>query len=140
MHVSLALVIGVLIAVGVILVYVAVYGISFLGLGVSDEIVLAIAFFIVAAIIIMIFATGFKAQFKSVKTGKEALIDSIGIAVTDINPKGEIRVMSEFWQAVAQDSPIMAGQNVKVIGNRLPDSLMTQISAFRIDICDCSTS
>ena len=64
----------------------------------------------------MIFATGFKAQFKSVKTGKEALIDSIGIAVTDINPKGEIRVMSEFWQAVAQDSPIMAGQKVKVIG------------------------
>lgn len=115
MHVSLALVIGVLIAVGVFLVYVAVYGISLIGFGAFDEVVLAVAFFIVAAIIILIFATGFKAQFKSAKTGKEALIGSKGIAITDINPRGEIRVMSEFWQAIAQDPPIVAGQEVLVV-------------------------
>ena len=115
MHVSLALVIGLLVAVGVFLVYVAIVGVSFIGLSASDEAALAATLFAVAAIIILIFAAGFKSQFQRVKTGKEALIGAIGVATTNLNPKGEIRVFSEIWGATAKDAPITAGQTVQVI-------------------------
>jgi membrane-bound serine protease (ClpP class) len=116
MHASLVFIIGVLVAIGAVLVYVAVYGITFIGLASGDEEALAATLFIVAAIIILIFAAGFKAQFRRVKTGKEALIGARGVATTDLKPKGEVRVMSEFWEATAKDTPITAGQEVEVIG------------------------
>jgi membrane-bound ClpP family serine protease len=115
MHVSLALVIGLLVAVGAFLLYVAVVGISFIGLGATGEAALAATFFAVATIIILIFAAGFKSQFQRVKTGKEALIGATGVATTNLNPKGEVRVMSEFWGATAKDAPISAGQKVEVV-------------------------
>ena len=59
---------------------------------------------------------GVKAQFKGVKTGKEALIGSRGIATTDIKPKGIVRVMGEFWEATAKDTAISSGQAVEVVG------------------------
>ena len=116
MHVSLGLLIGVLIAVGAFLVYVAVVGISFIGLAATDEAALAATLFAVAAIIMVIFAEGFRAQFKRVKTGREALVGATGTATTDLNPRGEVRVMSEFWEAIAKDANIAAGQTVEVIG------------------------
>ncbi len=116
MHVSLALVVGVLVTVGAFLVYVAVYGITFIGLAVLDEVALAATLFAVAAIIVLIFAAGFKAQFRRVKTGKEALIGARGTATTDLKPRGEVRVMSEFWEATAKDAAIAAGQTVEVVG------------------------
>jgi|GEM_PF-1882587 len=115
MHVSLALVIGLLVAVGAFLVYVAIVGVSFIGLSASDEAALASTLFAGAAIMILIFAAGFKSQFRRVKTGKEALIGAIGVATTNLNPKGEIRVFSEIWGATAKDAPITLGQTVQVI-------------------------
>ena len=115
MHVSLGFLIGVLIAVGAFLVYVAVVGISFIGLAAADEAVLAVTLFVVAAILVLIFAQGFRAQFRHVKTGREALIGAVGIATSDLNPKGEVRVMSEFWEATANKN-IAAGQIIKVVG------------------------
>lgn len=117
MHPALAIAIAVLIAVAAFLVYVAVVGISFLGLGEAGEAALALTFFVVAAIIILIFAAGFKAQFTRVRTGKEALVGATGFVTRDLNPKGEIRVMSEFWEARTEDgaAAIAAGQEVKVL-------------------------
>jgi membrane-bound serine protease (ClpP class) len=115
MHVSLGFLIGVLIAVGAFLVYVAVVGISFIGLAAADEAVLAVTLFVVAAILVLIFAQGFRAQFRHVKTGREALIGAVGIATSDLNPKGEVRVMSGFWEATANKN-IAAGQIIKVVG------------------------
>ncbi len=63
----------------------------------------------------MIFYAGVKAQFRRVKTGKEALIGARGIATSDLNPKGEVRVMGEFWEATAKDATIPAGQAVEVV-------------------------
>ncbi len=115
MHVSLGLLVGVLVAVGAFLVVLAVYGVSFMGLGASDDVALAATLFVVAAVIILIFAAGFKAQFKRVKTGKEALIGARGVATSDLNPKGEVRVMGEFWEATAKDGAIAAGEAVEVV-------------------------
>ena len=60
--------------------------------------------------------SGVKAQFRRVKTGKEALIGARGIATSDLKPKGEVRVMGEFWEATAKDTTIAAGQAVEVVG------------------------
>jgi membrane-bound serine protease (ClpP class) len=57
-----------------------------------------------------------KARLSKVKTGKEALIGARGVAVSDLKPKGEIRVVGEFWQAKAEDEEITKGEEVKVTG------------------------
>jgi membrane-bound serine protease (ClpP class) len=116
MHASLAFIIGVLVAIGAVLIYVAVYGITFIGLASGDEEALAATLFIIALIMALILYAGVKAQFRRVKTGKEALIGARGVATTDLKPKGEVRVMSEFWEATAKDATIDAGQEVEVVG------------------------
>ena len=115
MHVSLTLVIGVLVAVGAFLVYLAIAGASLVGLNAADEAALAATLFAVAAIIIVIFAAGFKAQFSHVRTGQEALIGAHGTATTALEPKGTVRVLSEFWEAKTKDQPIPAGAEVEVL-------------------------
>ena len=74
MHASLGFIIGVLVAVGVFLLFVAVSGITFYGIAVPIEGSLAATLFVVAVILALIFYAGVKAQFRRVKTGKEALI------------------------------------------------------------------
>ena len=115
MHVSLAVVVGVLVVAGAFLIYLAIAGATFVGLSATDEAALAVTLFAVAAIIIVIFAKGFKAQFKRVQTGEEALIGARGTAKTALNPKGTVRVMSEYWEAKAETSEIAAGTEVEVV-------------------------
>ena len=57
-----------------------------------------------------------QAKLSKIKTGKEALIGSVGVAVTDLKPKGEIRVLGEFWQATAKETEIKTGEKVEVVG------------------------
>jgi membrane-bound serine protease (ClpP class) len=115
MHVSLALIIGVLVAVGAFLLFAAVSGITIYGASLFLEGSFAVTLFVVALIIALIFYAAFKAQFRRVKTGKEALIGAKGIATSDLNPKGEVRVMGEFWEATVKDTTISAGQTVEVV-------------------------
>ena len=115
MNAALAFIIGILVAIGVFLLFVAVLGIAFYGVGIMAEGSTCRHFLVVALILGLIFYAGVKAQFRRVKTGKEALIGARGIATTDLNPKGEIRVMGEFWEATAKDATIAAGQTVEVV-------------------------
>ena len=51
-----------------------------------------------------------------VKVAEERLEGSVGVAVTDVGPKGGVvRVGGQLWSAVS-DSPIPAGARVKVLG------------------------
>jgi membrane-bound serine protease (ClpP class) len=115
MNAVLAFIIGILVTIAVLLLVAAFSGITFYGVSVPLEVSLAVTLFIVAVIIGLIFYAGIMAQFRRVKTGKEALIGARGIATTDLNPKGEIRVMGEFWEATAKDGTIAAGQAVEVV-------------------------
>jgi len=56
-----------------------------------------------------------KAQLAKVKTGTEALIGATGVAVTDLKPKGEIRINGEFWEAISKTTSITSGQTVEVV-------------------------
>jgi membrane-bound ClpP family serine protease len=116
MHAWLAFLAGVLVVIGAWLIYLATMGIEFYGLTQQMEAVLAITFLVIALIFVWLFYAGLKVQHKKVKTGKEALIGAKGIATTDLKPKGEVRVMGEFWQATAKDNEIANGQAVEVVG------------------------
>ena len=47
-------------------------------------------------------------------TGVEGMIGSIGIAKTDLNPRGQITVQGEIWEAVSQ-TPIRQGEAAEVM-------------------------
>ena len=87
MHAGLAFVIGILVTIAAFLFFAAISGTQFYGLAVSVELTLGITLIIVAFIVAVIFYVGVKAQFRRVKTGKEALIGAKGIATTDLKPK-----------------------------------------------------
>ena len=47
-------------------------------------------------------------------TGAEAMIGTIGIAKTDLNPRGQITVQGEIWNAISQ-RPIRQGETAEVV-------------------------
>jgi membrane-bound serine protease (ClpP class) len=47
-------------------------------------------------------------------TGPEAMIGKIGITITDLKPKGEVRVVGEIWSAESLIGDIMKGEQVRV--------------------------
>ncbi len=116
MHAGIAFVIGILVTIAGFLLFAAISGTTYYGIAIQIEWTLAILLVIIAVILGWIFYTGVKAQFNRVKTGKEALIGAKGIAATDLKPKGEVRVLGEFWEATAKDATIVTGQTVEVIG------------------------
>ncbi len=116
MHAGLAFVVGILVTLAAFLFFAAITGTTYYGLAISVELTLGITLIIVALIVAVIFYVGVKAQFIRVKTGKEALIGATGTATTDLKPKGEVRVMGEFWEATAKETTIAEGQAIEVVG------------------------
>jgi membrane-bound serine protease (ClpP class) len=115
MHAAVAFFGGVCAVIGALLLLAAVSGINYGGLSIQTEVALAVIVLVIAILAAWILYTGLVANLAKVKTGLEALIGARGIAVTDLKPKGEIRVMGEFWQATAKDKWITNGERVKVI-------------------------
>ena len=85
--------------------------------GVTQQIqgTLLIASIAMAALFSFIVYKAAKSRLSKIKTGKEALVGARGIAVSDLKPKGEVRVVGEFWQAKALDEEIKAGEEVEVV-------------------------
>jgi membrane-bound serine protease (ClpP class) len=77
--------------------------------------VLVVATAAMASLFSFIVYKAAKAKLSKVRTGKEALIGATGITVSELKPKGEIRVMGEFWQAMAKDDWIKKGEEVEVV-------------------------
>jgi len=47
-------------------------------------------------------------------TGIEAMMGKPGVAITDLNPKGEVRVEGEIWRAESLSGDIEKGKRVIV--------------------------
>jgi membrane-bound serine protease (ClpP class) len=107
---------GVFVVIGVFLLFEASYGVAFYGLGVQMLVAIAITLLVIAGIIAWLLYAAIRAQYRRVKTGEEALIGAKGTAVTDLAPKGEVRVNGEFWRATAKEAKISYGQAVIVVG------------------------
>ena len=60
------------------------------------------------------FATGRRDEVAaSVRTGREGMVGEIGVARTELAPRGKVFVHGELWNAVA-DAPVAARQQVEV--------------------------
>jgi len=116
LHGWLAFVTGVCAAVGALLFFAAFLGLNYYGLDAQTETALAVIVITIAIIAAVILYKGLTSKYVKIKTGLEALVGSRGIAVTDLKPKGEIRVMGEFWQATSKGAAIANGQTVEVTG------------------------
>jgi membrane-bound serine protease (ClpP class) len=55
-----------------------------------------------------------RAHRRKAKGGREGLIGSIGIAETQLNPKGKVLIEGEIWDAVSE-TPIEDGKEVRVV-------------------------
>jgi len=51
---------------------------------------------------------------QKVTTGKEGIIGEIGMAVTNIDPEGEVRIHGEYWKAQS-DEKIKKDQKIIVV-------------------------
>ena len=83
--------------------------------GVSWKIILL---FVVLTVSFFTIAIGFgiKAQRKKPATGQEGLINGVGEAITDIAPKGMIKIHGEIWNAETIDETIPKGSKIIVTG------------------------
>ncbi len=115
MQTWLAVIAGILVVLGGLLIFSASIGIAYYGLAIQAEIALAIVLLVAASIAGYLFYLGILAQHKQIKTGKEALIGAKGVATSTIDPKGEVRVNYEFWQATAKDAAITSGEEIEVV-------------------------
>ncbi len=115
MHAYLAFVAGVLVVMAGFLIFGAAAGTAYYGLTIQFEEILAAIFLVIAGIAVWLLYVGIRAQYKHVKTGKEALIGSKGVVTTALTPKGEIRIGGEFWQATTKDRDVQVGVDVQVV-------------------------
>lgn len=61
-------------------------------------------------------AAGIRAQRTMVVTGPESLGGAEGIALSEIDSSGNVRVGGEEWSAFTEGEPIPAGETVSVLG------------------------
>ncbi len=116
MHGWLTFLAGVLTVIGALLLYAAFSGQTYGGFDPQTMAATAIVLFVLAAIVALLIYMALRAQYLHVKTGKEALIGAVGLATTDLKPKGQVRVQGEFWQAKSFGQvPIANGESVEVV-------------------------
>ncbi len=68
-----------------------------------------------AAFFLFILGAAVRGRQYPVVSGTEALIGASGVAVSDLNPGGTVRVKGEVWTAIAENDTIQKGNEVKVI-------------------------
>jgi membrane-bound serine protease (ClpP class) len=69
----------------------------------------------VASYILFMLRAVLRARHMPVTSGSEALLGQEGVAVSDLAPRGTVRVAHEDWTAVADLNPIEAGETVEVV-------------------------
>jgi membrane-bound serine protease (ClpP class) len=78
------------------------------------------AIFLVSMILIGFLLFGFWKAFQSHRvkptTGREGLIGTLGVAIKDFDPEGQVELRGEIWKAVAEEGEIESGSKVIVIG------------------------
>jgi membrane-bound serine protease (ClpP class) len=114
-HGVLAFIAGICTTLGVILIALALTGITYYGISSNTELAAALIALVIAAIAIVMLYFALRAQSNKIETGKEALIGATGKTTTDLNPNGTVRVNGEFWQATTKTGAIKEGTAVKVI-------------------------
>jgi membrane-bound serine protease (ClpP class) len=80
---------------------------------ISMELIILVAF-LTAAFFLFAITFALKAQRKKPVTGAEGIVGETGVAVSDLNPEGEVKVHGEFWKAESQENEIKKGERIIV--------------------------
>ncbi len=83
------------------------------GMDISWELIILIAALTLGFFLFAI-GYGIKAQRLKPKTGREGLINAPGEAITDLTPKGQVRVHGEIWNAESKDGNVSKGEKILV--------------------------
>ncbi len=67
-----------------------------------------------SAFFIFAISMALRTHRRKVTTGKEGIVSEIGIAVTNIDPEGEVSIHGEYWKAMSKQK-IKKNEKVKVI-------------------------
>lgn len=116
MHATLTFVATACLVIAVLLLFSVFQGVNYYGVSPQVQIAFVVIVLAIAAIVIWMIYYAAKADLNKIKTGKEALVGSVGVAVTNLKPEGEIRVVGEFWQATVKEGWIKNGEKVEVVG------------------------
>jgi membrane-bound serine protease (ClpP class) len=81
---------------------------------VSPAVVLTVAG-VLGAFFVFALGAAVRGRHYPVVSGREALAEATGIALSDLAPSGQVRVRGEVWTAVAQGGPISQGDAVRVV-------------------------
>lgn len=85
-----------------------------LGVGVSLWLV-ALGALGVSGYFLFVLRAVLRARHMPVASGSEALLGQEGVALSDLAPRGTVRVAREDWTAVTELEPIGAGETVEVV-------------------------
>jgi membrane-bound serine protease (ClpP class) len=67
-----------------------------------------------AAFFIFAVSMALRTHRRKVTTGKEGIVSEIGVAITNIDPEGEVRIHGEYWKAISKEK-IKKNEKIKVI-------------------------
>ena len=114
---ELVLLVALWTAIPVLLLFFIFLGLTFFGVGLQIRVAVMIGGIVIISIRTFRLYGGVRARvLAKVRTGPEVLVGAIGITTTDLRPKGEVRVMGEFWQALAKEGWIEKDREVEVVG------------------------
>jgi membrane-bound ClpP family serine protease len=116
LHAAVAFIAGICVTIAALLLFAVLQGITYYGASLQLQTTLAVVIAALGALAVWMLYKGVRANAARVVTGKEALIGARGVAVTDLKPTGEIRVVGEFWRATAKAGWISEGEEVEVVG------------------------
>ena len=95
----------------------------YLPISIILPVVLTISAFFIFAILM-----AWRTHRKHVTTGKEGLIGEVGVAVSPINPEGEVRVHGEYWKAISDEK---IKTNEKVIVTDVESHLQLKVRKYQ---------
>ncbi len=79
----------------------------------SWQVILLVAFF-TATFFFFAIGMGVKAQRRKTTTGVQGMIGETGVAMTDLNPSGQVNVHGEIWNAVLIEGTAIRGTSIQV--------------------------
>jgi membrane-bound serine protease (ClpP class) len=82
---------------------------------ISPAVVLTVAG-VLGAFFVFALGAAVRGRHYPVVSGREALAEATGIALSDLAPSGQVRVRGEVWTAVTQGEPISQGDAIRVVG------------------------
>jgi membrane-bound serine protease (ClpP class) len=111
-----ALIAGVIL--GAVGIYLLSYGVPYSPSPIGDITIIELSLLVVGGVLVGLYIRWVIGPIRrrSGLTGPEAMTGKTGIAITDLKPKGEVRVQGEIWRAESLSGDISKGEQITVKG------------------------